>query len=200
MTRPRGSLPTLALGCALLLLLLPLLAGCSVGERLAAVGRPPSLSPIENLTREPGYRPVSLPMPDPEPLQSAGASSLWRSGAKGFFRDQRARRVGDVLTVQVTMSDNATWSNQSTRSRTTDDELGVPDLFGVQNLLAEVLPKSQDGTPVDPAELVKLDSRTANAGRGAVTRAEEIRMNVAAVITQFCPTATWSSRAARKCA
>jgi flagellar L-ring protein FlgH len=185
MTRRKRSPFALALGSALLLL--SPLAGCSVGERLAEVGRPPSLSPIENPTREPGYQPVSLPMPDPEPLQSAGASSLWRSGAKGFFRDQRARRVGDVLTVQVTMSDNATWSNQSTRSRTTGDELGVPDLFGVQNLLTEVLPKAEDGTPVDPAELVKLDSRTANAGRGAVTRAEEIRMNVAAVITQVLP-------------
>jgi flagellar L-ring protein FlgH len=85
------------------------------------------------------------------------------------------------------MSDNATWSNQSTRTRDTSDQLGVPDFFGLQNLLVEALPVGQDGTPVDPSELVKLDSRTANAGRGGVTRAEEIRMNVAAVITQVLP-------------
>ena len=170
MTDP--AMPTVARArVAALLLSLLVLGGCAVGQRLAEVGRPPGLSPIENPVGEPGYRPVSLPMPDPEPLQSAGASSLWRSGAKGFFRDQRARRVGDVLTVQVTMSDNATWSNQSTRTRDTSDELGVPDFFGLQNLLVEALPVGQDGTPVDPSELVKLDSRTANAGRGGGSRA-----------------------------
>jgi flagellar L-ring protein precursor FlgH len=89
-----GSIPSpVALGFVLLL------AGCSIAERLGDIGRPPKLSPIENPVQERGYRPVSLPMPDPEPVQSAGTASLWRSGAKGFFRDQRARRVGDILTV-----------------------------------------------------------------------------------------------------
>ena len=126
-------------------------------------------------------------MPEPEPVQSAGANSLWRSGAKGFFRDQRARRVGDVLTVQVAMADNASWSNETTRSRQTNDKLGIPDFFGLQNPLVEALPNNLDGSPIDPAELVKLDSRSLNAGRGGVERDEEIRLNLAAVITQVLP-------------
>jgi flagellar L-ring protein FlgH len=172
-----GSLPVL--------MLLP--AGCSVAERLGQIGRPPSLTRIENPTRAPGYQPVSLPMPDPEPLQSAGANSLWRSGAKGFFRDQRARRVGDILTVQVSMSDNASWSNETTRSRKNDDHLGIPGLFGLQNLAVKALPDAVDGTPVDPEEFIEMDSQTKNTGKGGVNRAEEIRMNVAAVITQMLP-------------
>ena len=172
----------------LVVLTLPLsLGGCSVAQRLAEVGQPPDLSPIENPTREPGYQPVSLPMPDPEPMQSAGANSLWRSGAKGFFRDQRARRVGDVLTVEVTMSDNANWSNQTTRSRKSDDHLGIPDFFGLQNLAVKVLPEAKDGTAVNPDDFIKMNSQTNNAGRGGVNRAEEIRMNLAAVITQILP-------------
>lgn len=163
------------------------LGGCSVAERLAEVGQAPRLSPIENPVQQPDYRPVSLPMPDPEPLQSAGANSLWRSGAKGFFRDQRARRVGDVLTVEVTMSDNANWSNQTTRSRKSDDHLGVPDFFGLQNLAVKALPEGKDGTPVNPDDFIKMNSQTNNSGRGGVNRAEEIRMNLAAVITQILP-------------
>jgi flagellar L-ring protein precursor FlgH len=172
--------PALALAAALL-------AGCSIAERLADIGRPPSLSPIENPVRERGYRPVSLPMPDPEPQASAGANSLWRSGAKGFFRDQRARRVGDILTVQVSMADNATWTNQTTRSRQADDHLGIPDFFGLQNLAVKALPDAIDGTPVDPSDFIKMDSQSRNVGRGAVNRAEEIKMNVAAVVTQTLP-------------
>jgi flagellar L-ring protein precursor FlgH len=163
------------------------LGGCSVAERLAEIGQAPRLSPIENPVQQPGYRPVSLPMPDPEPLQSAGANSLWRSGAKGFFRDQRARRVGDVLTVEVTISDNANWSNQTTRSRKSDDHLGIPDFFGLQNLAVKALPDGKDGTPVNPDDFIKMNSQSNNSGRGGVNRAEEIRMNLAAVITQILP-------------
>jgi flagellar L-ring protein precursor FlgH len=175
------------LGSTLGLAAMLLLGGCTIAEQLAQVGRAPPLSPIENPVREPGYRPVSLPMPEPEPVQSAGANSLWRSGAKGFFRDQRARRVGDVLTVQVVMSDKATLSNETSRGRQSKDQLGIPGFFGLENLAVKALPDAKDGTPVDPDEFVKMDSRSSNEGRGAVARSETISMDVAAVITQVLP-------------
>ena len=170
-----------------LLLIAPGLAGCTIAERLSEIGRPPGLSPIVNPVQERGYRPVSLPMPEPEPKPSAGANSLWRSGAKGFFRDQRARRVGDILTVEVSMADNANWSNQTARSRKSDDHLGIPGFFGLQNLAVKALPEAIDGTPVDPEEFIEMDSQSRNSGRGSVNRTEEIRMNLAAVITQLLP-------------
>lgn len=157
------------------------LAACSIPERLAQVGRTPDLAPITNPVERAGYRPISLPMPDPEPRISAGANSLWREGARGFFRDQRARRVGDVLTVNVTIQDRATLANESTRSRKNSDGL-VTGLFGLQNKLKEWLPE-----PIDPGKLVDMDSDTSNAGKGAVNRAEKINMNVAALITQVLP-------------
>lgn len=161
---------------------LGLLAGCSVPERLAQVGRTPDLAPIENPVQRPGYRPVSLPMPDPEPRNSAGANSLWREGARGFFRDQRARRVGDLLTVNVTIADKAELTNESSRSRRNSDDMGVTGLFGIQNKLEDWLPG-----PVDPSSLVDLNSSVNNAGRGEVNREESIDMNVAALITQILP-------------
>jgi flagellar L-ring protein precursor FlgH len=170
-----------------LALLLFGLGGCSIAERLSDIGRPPILSPMANPVQERGYRPVSLPMPEPEPMPSAGANSLWRSGAKGFFRDQRARRVGDILTVEVSMADNASWSNQTSRSRKSDDHLGIPGFFGLQNLAVKALPEAIDGTPVDPEEFIEMDSQSRNTGRGSVNRAEEVRMNLAAVITQLLP-------------
>ena len=39
------------------------------------------------------------------------------------------------------MSDNASWSNETTRSRKTDDHLGIPGFFGLQNLLVKALPE-----------------------------------------------------------
>lgn len=173
---------TLPLKSALAMGLALLASGCHVADRLAEVGREPPLRPIENPQERPGYRPVSLPMPEIEPQVAAGANSLWRSGAKGFFRDQRARRVGDVLTVQVTIKDKASLSNESSRSRKTSDDLGLPAVMGLQNLYTKILPK-----PVDPANLVEATSGSSNLGKGEVARDESINLNLAAIITQVLP-------------
>lgn len=106
-----------------------LLGACNTIDRLENVGRTPELSPIEDPVRQPGYRPVSLPMPIQEP-EVYQPSSLWRQGARSFFKDQRARRVGDVLTIEVTIADQATLNNQTTRSRANSEDLGVDGLFG----------------------------------------------------------------------
>ena len=165
---------------------LTLLAGCNVPDRLASVGQVPSLSPISNPNERPGYQPVSLPMPAPEPQLAAGANSLWRSGSRSFFRDQRARRVGDVLTVQLTIDDKASLSNESTRSRKNADNLGLGSLFGLQTQFKKILP-STDRNPLNPGALVDAQSQSSNLGRGGVQRSETIDMNVAAVISQILP-------------
>ena len=75
-------------------------AACGAPDRLRNVGRAPQLSAVENPQTQPGYRPVSMPMPEPQPV-SHNPNSLWRNGSRAFFRDQRAQRVGDILTVKV---------------------------------------------------------------------------------------------------
>lgn len=170
-------------------LMLLAVAGCDTWQRLERVGKAPELSPIGGAPpgqAAPAVLPVALPMPPPEPMQSAGASSLWRSGAKGFFRDQRARRVGDVLTVQVTIADRAALSNETSRSRRAADNLGISSLFGLETKLDNLLP-NPSSKPLDPGSLVGASSRASNEGAGEVQRQESIRMNVAAVITQLLP-------------
>ena len=167
---------------ALTLPLVVLLTGCGVGERLGRVGKAPDLQPIENPTQRPDYRPVSLPMPPPEPNRSAGANSLWREGARGFFRDQRARRVGDVLTVNIVVKDQAALNNETSRSRATEDSLGLPNLLGLEGKLVDFLP---NGASAD--KLVGANSDMRNKGSGATQRSESVNTNVAAVIVQQLP-------------
>lgn len=159
-----------------------LLAGCSLAERITQVGEEPPLSPIDNPVARPGYQPVTLPMPAPEPVVSAGANSLWRSGSRAFFKDQRARQIGDVLTVQVTIADSASLSNETSRRRTNAENFGVTDLFGLENVIPPKLSQ-----PVNPASLVNLDSGMSNQGVGEVEREETVSLNMAAIITQILP-------------
>lgn len=156
--------------------------GCTVAERLAEVGRAPQLERPTNPVEQPGWRPVSLPMPEPEPQIAAGANSLWRSGARGFFRDQRARRVGDILTVNVTINDRAELSNTSRRTRANSDKMGLTNILGLENKLDKVLP-----TPINPSSLVDTNSSMLNRGLGETEREETVRLNVAAVVTQVLP-------------
>ena len=93
-----------------------LLSACNTFTRLSEVNNGPQISEIANPTARPKYRPVSMPMPAPKTINRK-ANSLWRPGARAFFRDQRAGRVGDILTIKLAISDKAALANKTTRAR-----------------------------------------------------------------------------------
>src|ERR1700746_1846332 len=81
-----------------LLLLAGVASGCSAINRLSQIGETPQLTLIHNPTTQPGYKPVSMPMPKPETV-SYNPNSLWRNGSRSFFQEQRPHPGGDNLTV-----------------------------------------------------------------------------------------------------
>src|SRR5204862_7964326 len=91
-------------------------SGCSSIDRFKNIGEQPALTSIENPTAQPGYKPVQMPMPKPQPA-SYSPNSLWRNGSRAFFKDQRAAQVGDILTVTVNITDKAAIANETQRSR-----------------------------------------------------------------------------------
>src|ERR1700726_249970 len=125
-----------------LLVILGITSGCSSIDRLSQIGEKPRLTAIENPTGQPGYKPVQMPMPKPETV-SYNANSFWRNGSRGFFKDQRAARIGDILTVTVNITDKANIANETQRSRSSKEDSGVTDFAGSKLLggtAAAVLP------------------------------------------------------------
>ena len=158
------------------------LAACSAADRLKNIGEAPSLSAIQSPTTAPGYRPVQMPMPVPQPVVY-NDNSLWRSGERAFFRDQRARNVGDILTVNVVISDSAQIENETERTRTSSENLGIPAVAGYEAwLVGKVLPNEAQTSP-----LIETDASSLSRGAGSVDRSEVLRTNVAAVVTQMLP-------------
>lgn len=153
----------------------------TMADRLAQIGEPPPMSPISNPTHAYGYRPVSMPMPEPQVVERQ-ANSLWRSGSRAFFKDQRASRVGDILTVMIEINDKAELENQTTRTRNTRENLGVPNMLGFEGELGGILPET-----VDPSALLGVTGSTNNTGNGSIGRTEKINLQVAGVITQILP-------------
>ncbi|WP_374372765.1 flagellar basal body L-ring protein FlgH [Dongia sp.] len=168
---------------AMLALLLSVpLAGCgNMIDRVAEIGKEPSMDPIENPMHDDNYQPVSLPMP--APMQDIRQpASLWRQGSRAFFKDQRAGKVGDILTVVIEIQDQATLNNGTTQDRDGSNSAGLDNLLGYETMLADIFP---DG--IDAGNLVNSDSASSTSGTGTVNRSEAIRLRVAAVITQVLP-------------
>src|SRR6202165_1690509 len=107
-----------------LLVILGIAGGCSSIDRLSQIGEQPNLTASESPPPQPGYKPVQMPMPKPE-VASYNANSLWRNGSRAFFRDQRAARIGDILTITVNFTDKANLANETQRSRTNKEDSGI---------------------------------------------------------------------------
>jgi len=157
-----------------------LLAGCNTADRLANVGKAPSLSSIEDPTASTDYKPVRMPMPEQVAVSHA-PNSLWQQGSRSFFKDQRARQVGDLVTVKVNFKDSADIANETKRARSNSENMGVPNMFGLESQTQKAL------AGADQNKLVGASSTSASDGSGSVKRAETLATNVAAVVTQILP-------------
>jgi flagellar L-ring protein precursor FlgH len=164
-------------GAALAVLILVPLSACSSiteavkGPELSPVGFPSQLAPLDQK--------IYAQNPAPQP---ASANSLWRSGARTFFNDQRARQPGDILTVLINVNDSAKTSNQTTAGRTATNNLGIPNLLGLESSLGKILPSA-----FNPATAVSTSSKTTSDGSGAVNRQEQITTTIAATVTSVLP-------------
>lgn len=161
---------------AALLALCGLSGGCSAIDRLAAIGEQPKLASIDNPTAKPGYKPVQMPMPTPQPA-TYNPNSLWRTGSRAFFKDQRAAQVGDVLTVTVNINDQANWANETQRSRKDEQSSDITGFLGSKLLTGTAL----------PGPLFSDTGTLATDGKGTITRQEALQTNIAAVVMQVLP-------------
>lgn len=157
------------------------LSGCGLVSKLSNVGDPPDMSHIQDPTLAHDYRPVSMPMPQPEPERSNN-NSLWQTGSRAFFKDQRANRVGDVITVLVTLNDKAKIDSNNTYNRQATHASNLTNFFGVESKLKTFLPKA-----VSPASLTNTGSNSQDTGRGLLDRKDTLDTKIGATIIQILP-------------
>ena len=150
-------------------------------SRLSEVGDGPKMTEIVNPMARPDYKPVSLPMPAPKVAED-NPNSLWRAGAKAFFKDFRAKDIGDVVTVKLILDDSANFENTTERSRDDSEDTSVSSLLGLEAEFAKVLPEA-----IDPTSLLSFENEHETEGDGSIDRSETISLTFAAVVTQILP-------------
>jgi flagellar L-ring protein precursor FlgH len=151
------------------------LSACAL-DQLKEVGREPTLSPVGS-----GLVPEHLPhvqLPVTQAAYHAG-NSTWQDSGADLFRDARAFKVGDVVTVNVQIKDQASLDNTLQRSR--DSSVGLTSSADFDFGFGGTGPAGSgklDGN---------LDRTTATDSKGGITRSENINLLIAAVVTQVLP-------------
>lgn len=157
------------------ILTLAMVSAC--GDPRDAFNRDPELSDMSVTgSTMPEASFVQVPMPPPEPprlMHRAEAASLWQRGSGGFFADQRASRVGDILTIDIRIDDRAQMRNASQRERSGSGSAGFPSLLGLDNL--------------PTGDIIDLSSSFEAEGSGSINRGESIDLKVAALVIQSLP-------------
>ncbi len=158
-----------------------LLAGCNAATRLSEIGEAPPLTTIQDPQKQPGYRPVSLPMPTPI-VTERRPNSLWQTGSRAFFKDQRAAQPGDILTVVISFDHKAQFDNNTNAQRNTTENDGISNLLGFESQIQKILPSASK-----PSSLVNINGATQNQAIAEIKREEQVNLNVAAMVTQVLP-------------
>ncbi|KRE15727.1 flagellar biosynthesis protein FlgH [Bosea sp. Root381] len=147
------------------------LAGC--GMDMSELNREPQLSRVgSGLVKQ----------RDAIPLGSTSGrgtdvafNSIYTRHSEDLFRDTRAMRTGDVVTVRISINDKAKLDNKSDRSRNSATKFGL-------GFLADF-----NGASGDAGFEANANSDSSSRGRGLTDRSEEVEMSVAAVVTEILP-------------
>jgi flagellar L-ring protein FlgH len=155
-----------------------LLLGCS---RLDHIGQEPELSPQTKSVERQAMIYSGLPLTTADTSRYRQAS-LWSGDENSLFGDRRAYTRGDILTVLIEIDDQAEISNSTSRSRSAQENVAIPQLFGVPQKRNKALP---DGASFDNA--VEIDTSSQSDGTGSVRRNERLTLRIAATIVDVLP-------------
>lgn len=147
------------------------LAGCG-GTPIQDIGHAPSMSPVGRGLQSDvsGFAAYGFPA---SPRSSP--QSLWDDDRANLFRDPRATRVGDVLTVTMDMDEKATLGNNTDLKNEATVGNGLDLTTGLGS------------TPFKIAPQFDLKSNTESKGASSIDRSDKIRVSIAAVVTGVLP-------------
>lgn len=157
-------------GLCAALILLPLLHGCNSTPR-----------------RDPDYA-ASYPVPAEVPRQQQAATgAIYQAGYDiVLFEDVKARRVGDILTIRLTESTNATKASSNDISKTQASTVDNPTILGAspQFGVPGVLPL--DITDTNSLE-TNLNSEHAFEGESATAQRNSLTGDITVTVADVLP-------------
>ena len=153
------------------------LSGCT-----AASLAPPEFSAPQMDQERAAMMAQTMPLPPTESASLQSSASLWTGNRASLLGDRRARQPGDIMTVVIEIDDRAEISNSSDLSRSSTQQAGVSQFFGIPQRLDNRLP---EGATSD--NLVDLGTQISSSGDGSVRRNERLMLRVAVTVINVHP-------------
>ncbi|BAU22554.1 flagellar basal body L-ring protein [Caldimicrobium thiodismutans] len=126
---------------------------------------------------------VSIPEPVMPLNQSKG--SLFRESSSLFaFADNRARFVGDLITIKIIETYQSSNNVKQGSSKSSSIKAGINKLFGYENQFQKTLPLPSG---FDPAHLVDGSLSSSTSGQGQVQRDSRILATISARVVEVLP-------------
>lgn len=146
-----------------------MIAGCSTD--LETVGAAPKLSAVGaglgSVAADSGIEGIA---------SLSEESGTWRGSDADFFRDARAVRTGDLITVKIEINDQASLNSTSNRSRSSSSDADLGVNYSTMGIVG-----------VDVNGSANVNSNTSSEGQGSTARSERIQMSVAGMVTRVMP-------------
>ncbi len=113
-----------------------------------------------------------------EPLEEIHAAepvireqgSLWQNGNRSMFSDQKARDVGDIVTVIISESASASKQASTSTDRSSSISASISNLFGLENSSAFT-----GDDPISLSNLINAETNNGFDGSGSTTRKEDLK-------------------------
>jgi flagellar L-ring protein FlgH len=164
-----------------LLSALLIFSGCtSMWDQLKNVGNPPKINEVNVYNKDNLDEVYSKTVQNQD--ESLSSNSLWTPDSKTFFfRERKAKDVGDILKIKIVIEDKAKLNNKTTKKRKSGKSMGLSKLFGLENSI------ENGNKNVDASALLDINSDSDSTGDGQIDRKETINTNVAATIIRILP-------------
>jgi flagellar L-ring protein FlgH len=160
--------------CMMMLCTVLTAAGCASDPK--EIGREPRLAPIGAGMWNDGVKVVA---PVPERTRPLSTGSIWQQAGADLFRDYRAAKAGDLLTVKISIDDKASVDTKSNRSRKSTRDASLSYNYGY------TFPSSAATGTLDSK--IGLSGDTASDGKGNTSRSESIDVRIAAIVSEVLP-------------
>ncbi len=101
--------------------------------------------------------------------------SLWDERGGDLFRDARAARIGDLITIVIAINDSAILGNSTDRTSESAFKTSFDGAIAMPVMAGQINGAANAGTT------------SSSKGQGNIGRSEKIQLSVAAIVTELLP-------------
>ena len=116
----------------------------------------------------------------PQPRADYSTGSIWQASSASLVEDLKARRRGDIITIVITETANASKEAKTGTSRDTTLNAGIPYLMGLEK--AGFLNKN-----MDLSQLLNANVSSEYEGTGSTSRKETLNATISAKVIVVLP-------------